>query len=252
MQRSFSSPALVLRVRASGESNREAVFLSADEGLVRATLFGGPKSKLRSHVSPFNSGILWTYRDPAKDFRKVSDFDVQSWRPGLRELYERSDTASIIAGTILSGHGSGGTFGAAFALADAVLDALDTADEACCELLLVHFLWNWAGLLGNRGADLRYCSSCTCEFAGDAVLWFIPGEGFLCKNCLNTQHSHDRLQWSGQSDHNGLSGKAVLSPGARHWLCAVEDKPPLELCHLSLDAASLGEIKALIKMLGKQ
>jgi DNA repair protein RecO (recombination protein O) len=241
MQRSFSSPALVLRVRASGESNREAVFLSAEEGLISATLFGGPKSKLRSHVSPFNSGILWTYRDPAKDFRKVSDFDVQFWRPGLRELYERSNTASIIAGAILVGHGSGGAFGTAFALANAALDALETADEAFCELLLVHFLWNWSGLLGNRGADLRYCSSCTCEFTGDAVLWFIPGEGFLCKNCLTTQHSHGRV-----------NSHAVLGPGARRWLCAVEDKPPSEINRVSLDMASLGEIKALIKMLGKQ
>ena len=252
MQRSFSSPALVLRVRSSGESNREAVFLSAEEGLLSATLFGGPKSRLRSHVSPFNSGILWTYRDPAKDFRKVSDFDVQSWRPGLRELFERSNTASLIAGAILESHGSGGMFSKAFALANAALDALESADESCCDRLLIHFLWNWADLIGNRGADLRYCTSCACEFTGDTVIWFIPGEGFLCKNCLNTQTGHGNLQWSGQSDRTGLSGQAVLGPGSRRWLLAVEDKSPSELSRISLDAASLGELKILTKMLGKQ
>ena len=239
MQRSTSSPALVLRVRSSGESNREAVFLSAEEGILSATLFGGPKSKLRSHVSPFNSGILWIYRDPAKDFRKVSDFDVQSWRPGLRELYERSNTASLIAGAILAGHGSGGAFSRAFSLANASLDALEKADETCCECILIHFMWNWAELLGNRGAGMQYCSSCTCEFNNDEVLWFIPGEGFLCKKCATHELPKTKEPLS-------------ISPASRRWLCAAENKPPSELSRFSLDAVSLRELKVLIGMLGKQ
>ncbi|MCL1815744.1 MAG: recombination protein O N-terminal domain-containing protein [Treponema sp.] len=231
MQRTFSSPALVLRVRPSGESNREAVFLSAEEGLLSATLFGGPKSRLRSHVSPYNSGVLWIYRDPAKDFRKVSDFDVKDWRPGLRELYERSSTASVVVQAILAGHGGGGFFGEAFVLANAVLDALACADEPCCERILFYFLWNWSGLLGNRG-DLRRCSSCACEYGNDGVIWFIPGEGFLCKHCNRAEN-----------------GGAVLGPGARHWLLAVQDRPPSELARYTLDGSSLGELKKLIKML---
>ncbi|MCL1812072.1 MAG: recombination protein O N-terminal domain-containing protein [Treponema sp.] len=252
MQRSFSTPALVLRVRSSGESNREAVFLSAEEGLLSATLFGGPKSRLRSHVSPFNSGILWTYRDPAKDFRKVSDFDVQSWRPGLRELYERSNTASLIAGTILGGHGGGGAFAETFALANAALDALESADEACCERLFIHFLWNWAGLLGNRGTGLQFCTSCACEFTDDAVLWFIPGEGFLCKSCITREYPAIDSQSTGYVQYAGNKTGAVLGPGSRRWLRAVEGKSPSELSRISPDAASLRELKALITMLGKQ
>ena len=245
MQRSFSSPALVLRVRSSGESNREAVFLSAEEGLISATLFGGPKSRLRSHVSPFNSGLLWTYRDPAKDFRKVSDFDVQFWRPGLRELYERSNTASLIAGAVLKSHGGGGAFGEAFVLANNALDALESANEEYCERILLHFLWNWAGLLGNQSGDIRRCASCACESNDDAVLWFIPGEGFLCKNCMVKEHRKP------ETFNKSMGGKTgiVLGPGARRWLLAVEDKNPMELARLTLDAASLRELKTLIKNL---
>jgi len=250
MQRSFSSSALVLRVRSSGESNREVVFLSAEEGILSATLFGGPKSRLRSHVSPFNSGILWTYRDPAKDFRKISDFDVESWRPGLRELYERSNTASLIAGTILAGHGGGGAFGEALSLANAVMDALSCADEACCERLLIHFLWNWAGLLGNRAADSWHCASCACEYDDDAVIWFIPGEGFLCKNCMRTFSLEDiGSQSIGQKQFAGNKTAAVLGPGSRRWLLAVENKLPSEISRISPDAASLGELKTLIGIL---
>ncbi|MDR1286997.1 MAG: recombination protein O N-terminal domain-containing protein, partial [Treponema sp.] len=108
MARSFIYSALVLRVRSSGESNREAFFLTAEEGLVRATVFGGPKSKLRAHVAPFHRGTLWVYHDPVRDSRKVSDFDVQLWRPGIRESYERTMAASSLAETILAAYGGGG------------------------------------------------------------------------------------------------------------------------------------------------
>jgi DNA repair protein RecO (recombination protein O) len=179
-----------------------------------------------------------TYRDPAKDFRKVSDFDVQEWRPGLRELYERSATASLMAAAILAGHGGGfsgaGEAGKALALAAAALDALSCADEACCERILLHFLWNWADLLGNRGGGLRRCTSCACEFTGDGVLWFIPGEGFFCKNCV---------------DFLERKTAAVVGPGARRWLLAVQDRPPSELAGFTLDTASLGELKSLVTML---
>lgn len=71
MSRTFTHQALVLQVRSSGESNREAVFLSAEEGILRATVFGGPKSKLRAYVAPFHAGTLWIYRDPVRDYRKI-------------------------------------------------------------------------------------------------------------------------------------------------------------------------------------
>jgi DNA repair protein RecO (recombination protein O) len=233
MQRSSSCSALVLRVRSFGESNREASFLSAEEGIISATLFGGPKSKLRSHVSPFNSGTLWIYRDPAKDFRKVSDFDVLSWRPGLRELYERSNTASLIAGTILAGHGGGGAWRAALDLAGGVLDALESADEACCERLLLYFLWSWAGIVGNQ-LDPGRCTSCACEAGDDEVLWFMFGEGFLCKSCALRERP---------------AGGILLGAGARRWLLAVQQRPPAEIARYSLDAVSLGELKALVNHL---
>jgi DNA repair protein RecO (recombination protein O) len=148
--RLFTYSALILRVRSSGESNREAWILTAEEGILRATVFGGPKSKLRAHVEPYHRGKLWIYRDPVRDSRKITDFDVQSWKPGIRESYERSSAAAAIAETILAGYGGGGSWEEAFALADSSLDALETADERGCELSFIHFLWNWAGILGIR------------------------------------------------------------------------------------------------------
>jgi len=126
MSRTFVYSALVLRNRPSGESNSEITLLTAEEGIIKATVYGGPKSKLRSHSAPYNSGQVWIYRDPAKDYSKLNDFDVHSWRPGLRELYERTMAASAVAETILSTHGGGGDWGSALKMAAATLDALET------------------------------------------------------------------------------------------------------------------------------
>jgi DNA repair protein RecO (recombination protein O) len=148
--RLFTYSALILRVRPFGEANREAWILTSEEGLVRAAVFGGPKSKLRAHVAPYHRGKLWIYRDPVRDSRKITDFDVQSWKPGIRESYERSSAAAAIAETILEGYGGGGPWEETFGLADASLEALESADPKGCERAFIYFLWNWAGILGIR------------------------------------------------------------------------------------------------------
>jgi DNA repair protein RecO (recombination protein O) len=237
MTRTASCHALVLRVRPSGE-HREAEFLTPEEGIIRATVFGGPKSHLRSHVAPFHSGTLWIYRDPVKDTRRVNDFDVVSWRLGLRELYERAGAAAAMAGLVLESRGGGGAFARASELVRESLDALESADEACCPRLLASFMWNWAGLLGQR-PSLRRCSSCACEPVDDEVVWFIRGEGLLCGRCIR------RAAGLGEGGYTG----PALGPGARRWLLAVEGRPPARVSRVSLDGSSLSEAQTLIRAL---
>jgi DNA repair protein RecO (recombination protein O) len=205
----------------SGESNREAWFLTAEEGVIRATVFGGPKSRLRGQVAPFHEGKLLVYHDPVRDSRKVSDFDVQSYRTGIRELYERVMAANALAETVLASHGGGGTWPLAVKLSGAVLDALESADSAVCSRLGIYFLWHWAGILGTR-PELA-CASCACEAKRDAVLWYsIRSEALFCENC--------------REDSDSL---ICLSPGARLWLRGIETLPPVALARVSADTASL-------------
>jgi DNA repair protein RecO (recombination protein O) len=128
MTRTPSYNALILRTRPSGESNREVTLLTAEEGLLRATVFGGPKSRLRAYIAPYHQGTAWLYRDPVKDSLKVTDFDVRFWRPGIREDYDRTMAASAIAETILASHGGGTERAAALALAGNIFDALESGD----------------------------------------------------------------------------------------------------------------------------
>jgi DNA repair protein RecO (recombination protein O) len=150
MNRNISCTALALHSRQFGESNREASFLTKEAGVIRAVLYGGPKSRLRAFVSPFHSGLLYLYHDPARDSYKVTDFDVRAWRPGIREDYERTVTSTAIAQAILAGHGGGGGWEEAYALAASTLDAIERADAARTRRLFVYFLWKWADILGAR------------------------------------------------------------------------------------------------------
>ncbi|MDR1566246.1 MAG: DNA repair protein RecO C-terminal domain-containing protein [Treponema sp.] len=226
MSRNAVYTALVLRVKPSGEANRDAWFLTAEEGVIKATVFGGPKSKLRACAAPFNQGTLWIYHNPLRDSRKVSDFDVQSWRPGLRELYERTMAADAMAETVLASHGGGGNWGQALNMAGKTLDALEKGDEKSCPRTLIHFLWNWADMLGIR-PDLGVCASCACEAPRDGVLWYNGQDGNLyCPSCAKG------------------AGFAV-GPGARLWLSRVQDLDPAGLDRISLDKASIAQAKAL-------
>jgi len=230
MSRTTVYSALVLRSRPSGESNNEVTLLTAEEGIIKATVFGGPKSKLRSHSAPYNSGQVWVYRDPAKDHRKLSDFDVHSWRPGLRELYERTMAAGGVAETVLYSHGGGGDWSTALKLALETLDALENANEELCPRLLVHFLWQWADFLGIQ-PQVECCSACGNE-AADGPLWFSSRENsVLCGNCV---------QESGPA-----AGLLQLRPGSRRWLASTAQIEPSLLYRYSMDNRSFHEAKEL-------
>jgi DNA repair protein RecO (recombination protein O) len=227
MPRNFISRALVLKTASFGESNREAWFLSADEGILRAVVYGGPKSRLRSHVSPFHSGTLYYYLDPVRDSRRVNDFDVGSWRPGLRELYGRIMAAAAAADTILASHGGGGNWEGALSLAETSLDALAEADEGAAGRLFTQFLWNWAGFLGLR-PDLERADGegRPCEAPPDELLWF------------------DRLEGEFRRDAGAGDRFLPLNAGARRWLLAAQEREPARFGRVTADGVSQAQARA--------
>jgi DNA repair protein RecO (recombination protein O) len=241
MARNFTYTALVLRVRPSGDSNREVTFLTAEEGLIRATVFGGPKSKLRAHAALYHGGKLWIYRDPVKAFMKVTDFDVQVWRPGIRELYERTMAASAVADTVLAAQGGGGGWEEALSLTESALDALEVADEATCRRVVIRFLWDWAEILGQR-PDIDRCASCACEARGDGLLWYSLRDGTaVCPSCaaLPAEKPGPEGTWE-------TAGYLPVGPGVRRWLTVVRGQVPTLMGLVTLDRAVEREAKALV------
>ena len=199
--------------------------------MVRATVFGGPKSRLRSHVAPFHGGILWIYHDPVRDSRKVSDFDVKSWRPGIRELWERAMTADAVAETVLSSMGGGGSgnWETALKLTENVLDAISEADPAACVRIGIYFLWHWARILGIR-PDFSICSACNNERKDEGIWYSLRNEAFFCENCL--------------IDHNSSKNTAIhIETVAKNWLKAAENQAPSALMPIS--APYLNQVRTL-------
>jgi DNA repair protein RecO (recombination protein O) len=235
MPRTAVYSAIVLRTRASGESNRDVWMLTAEEGILRATVFGGPKSKLRSHAAAFHSGTVWIYHDPVRDTRKLSDFDVLSWRPGLRELYERAMTADAIAETILVSHGGGGNWETALALAEPVLDALETADEECCARIFMYFLWRWAGFLGIQ-PNPEHCGGCGAVSADKPMLYSSADNSLYCPACIHG---------GAAEEHRATADFLQVDPGCRRWLLTASSLSPSALNRYTMDSKTFREVKML-------
>ena len=92
MNRNSETEATVLALKQIGEQNRLVTLFTPKDGVITAVLYGGPKSKLRAMVSPYHRGRIWLYTDTVRKSCKISDFDVQNFRPGIRE---RNDTSWI-------------------------------------------------------------------------------------------------------------------------------------------------------------
>jgi recombinational DNA repair protein (RecF pathway) len=147
-------------------------------------------------------------------------------------------TADAMAETVLTSHGSGGNWKEAFRLICQSLDALEAAQAEICERVFVHFLWNWAALLGGRPP--LACSSCACEPADHEILWYDRNEeNFLCQRCAG-------LEGTGGSEDGKADGLLSLSPGGRRWLLAVEDMDPARLSRYSADTVSQKEVRSVV------
>lgn len=229
MSRSRTHEATVLHIRPLGESNREAVFLTADMGLLRATVYGGAKSKLRAHVTSCHSGLLYAYHDPVRKSCKVTDFDVRDWRPSLRESLDRSLASSAICETVLASQGSGEWEQALGILNDA-LDALALADDSAAPRLVSSFFWSWSQILGSR-PEMEICADCACSLPADEVVWYDEASGcLLCQRC------------AAGGGHGSL---LELSALIRRYLATVDQYPLCRMLRSVLDAGSLSQLRRL-------
>lgn len=195
MNRNIIKDALVISVRENARDNRTVTLLTKD-GIEQSVLYGGPKSKLRGAVSPWNSGVIYIYGDAQKGTSKISDFDVKKYHATFRESLFKSFAAAL-AGEIAVRSNCAGSPDAAFVLLNGFLDGMDLCDEGAGRLGMIRFLWRYLELLGVR-PDSGFCVRCgnsfsTSNFAGNVVS-YSPGEnGFVCPDCLAQERHGPRI-----------------------------------------------------------
>ncbi len=236
MARNESFPAIVLRSREQGESNRLITLFSASSGILDVFLFGGPKSKLRSLAAPYHCGRAWVYYDPVRDSRKLSDFDPSDTYPGIREKLKSSMHAALWAELLIRSRAGAGDFEHAFVLLLACLSGLDKLEEEDCAYASYVFLWRYAGLLGSR-PQMQSCGICAGHIREDRVEYYSIGQAsFLCPDC-------------GAEEGIRLIN---IGPGLRRYLERIADLEPSQALRLRLDSEGRRACQALVFALAKE
>ena len=238
MARNYSSEALILSVSPQGENNRSICIFTPEDGISYAVLYGGPKSKMRSLVSPWNRGILYLYKDEVRRTVKITDFDVHCFHLTFRENLFKSWSASLASEMMIKTRCAGSP-AESWTLMNGFLDGLDLCDENNGRLGLIRFLWRYLGLLGIR-PDISRCNRCsepffTGNFTDDTVLFSLSEYGFLCMNC---------------ADPN-VPGILTVSREALCYLAAVSELSPKEVRAIHISAESVNQMKQLVFILSE-
>jgi len=198
MERNFTEQALILTSRQAGEDNRIITLLGPNRGVFEAMLYGGRKSRLRSLVSPWHSGIVWLYSDESKRTIKITDFDPKFFRQSLRENLYKNMAASVATELVIKTKAAGENYDS-WVLLCGFLDGLEFSDENACKTGLLRFLWRYLGLLGIR-PDSEHCILCGKNITEknsekDNVFQYSPAVGgFLCSECFHEKEFEINFQ----------------------------------------------------------
>ena len=234
MVRNTHFPVTILKIALTGESNRLVTYLTGENLIATSTLYGGPKSKLRSLVSPFHAGTLYIYTDPVRKTSKITDFDVSAFRPSLREDLYKNWAATLCSELVLKTFAGGQVEGNVFALVNGFLDGLDLVSENESRIGTLRFLWRYLGELGLQ-PDVTECFSCGTEFdrneESESVMYSAGENGFLCKFCKNTSKA---------------PGSIEISKNALLYLQALQFLSPKEVRAVSIDSKTFGQLQELI------
>ena len=237
-ERNKTTQAIILTVRLQGENNRIVQVLTPEDGILSLVLYGGPKSRLRSLVQPFNSGTLFYYSDEAKKQRKISDFDVRNchltFRTNLFKMWAADLAAEIIIKTKC-----GGDSESAFTLLKAVTDGMDAVDEEEARLGLLRFLWRYIGLLGVQ-PEIKDCVLCKGFLLGEEkkntlMVYSSVYSGFICADCLKKEGAI-------QEENGGY----FLDTDGATYLAAINELKPGKVRSISIKESSANYLKRFL------
>ena len=240
MQRSYSTQAVVVSVKPSGENNSSITLVTPEKGIVYATLYGGPKSKMRSLVSLWNSGIIYLYENPEKHQIKISDFDVKnyhsSFSTNLFKMYAASLAAEIVIKTRCAGSNE-----ECWKLFLGFLDGLELSNEEQGRVGLVRFLWRYLELLGVQ-PNACECGSCgkeflKTEFATNEETYYNNIENnFICRECSGNVFSDSK---------QNLRMFPINSDAVR-YLAAISTLLPADVRRMQISKESYDQMKNIV------
>ncbi|MBO4727518.1 MAG: DNA repair protein RecO [Spirochaetaceae bacterium] len=233
MNRNSETEATVLALKQIGEQNRLVTLFTPKDGVITAVLYGGPKSKLRAMVSPYHRGRIWLYTDTVRKSCKISDFDVQNFRPGIRESLFKTWAASLCSELVIKTYAQGES---TYKLVQGFLDGLDIAQEQQAKLGLLRFLWRYQCELGLQ-YNTATCIQCGALLSGfkseEQAVPLQSGGGFLCPDCCKNAGKDTVLM-------NSVSIEGIL------YLQAIENATPQEVRMLKISQGTFSSLQGFL------
>ena len=230
MNRSRSTQAIILSLHTSGENNTSVTLLTPEDGLVYATLYGGPKSRLRSYVAQWNQGKIWLYSNPEKNQIKITDFDVEKYHASFSQNLFKLYAASLVAEIAIKTRAAGSPE-QCFRLICGFYDGMELCNEEQSRLGLIRFLWRFLELMGIQ-PPVHSCGLCGRSFldenfAKQGISYYnINENNFICSDCGE--------------------GSFSINNSALQYLLALSVLSPAEARKLQIDKSGFEEIKQII------
>lgn len=242
--KSFSTQATVLSLKPIGENNSSVCLITCENEIIYATLYGGTKSKLKSLVSPWNSGEIFLNENPQNHFIKITDFDVKNYHLSFRESLQKSLLASLAAEIAIKSKccGKNEFFWSLFSGFINGLEAV--SDNSIIQAGSIRFLWRFLELSGLQ-PDISQCETCEKPFIplknfGDKVSctkgganYSISGNSFICTECESKK------------------SQFYLDEEAVKYLAYVTMLPPKDAQKLPVSDEALQQLKGLIYFLAE-
>ena len=223
MQRSYYTNSIVLNLKPAGENNSTVTLLTPDKGIIYATLYGGPKSKLRSLVALWHSGKIWLYENPEKKQTKISDMEVANYHASFGQNLFKMYAASLAAELAIKTRCAGSPQ-ECLKLISGFFDGMELCDEEGSRLGMLRFLWRYLELMGVRPE----CSD-SKAFAREAISYYNVYE-----NCFTWERDE-------QSTHIiPVKNEAV------QYLAAISELSPSQVRKIPVNKSIYEEIKQFV------
>ncbi len=262
--RNIQKEALILTVKPQGEANRIITYITKDDGICTSLLYGGPKSRLKSLVSPWNFGELYLYNDEVKNSSKITDFDVKKYHLTFRESLIKTLAANI-ATEIAINTKCAGSPEDCFVLLNGFLDGIDLLGEQHCKTGLIRFCWRYLSLLGIQPPYFT-CLKCQKEFfsgnlSQNAIEYKSGGafysqseNGFICEDCFKNIYDSSQKQFLAKISSKAvvyLEATSLLEPSvSRNMILTNTEIEELKDFVFSLISLGAGKIKSLQSGIG--
>ncbi len=197
-----TTPAILLRAHAYGETSRVLRFLTRDRGIVGVMAKGVRSGRRGAGLETFGAGALVFFYKETRDLQTYKEFSLERPRRSLAHEPLRLAAASVLAELVLR-HGGDAVPETLF---DTLGEALDHLAEASGDEILLSLLsgaWGIIRVLGYQ-PSLTPCPTCGRDLSGDEIGRFdYPQGGVLCAACAE-----------------GAAGPRI-GPGARRQLAAL-------------------------------